>query len=126
MAKGKSSDFVEEAHEHAEHNINPYYWFNRVDRFQYAKWLSALAFSPIETLVLTIALVFTLVVIIIDKSLILFIFLFIPLFIFWFLSLIGTIKFFEMRRQLKNTQSFTKPKERKKKLPKRRKDYGRN
>jgi len=125
MAKGKGSDFVEEAHEHAEHNINPYYWFNRVDRFQYAKWLSDLAFSPIEALVFSIALVFTLVVIIIDKSWGLFVFLFIPLAIFWFLSLIRAIKFFEMRRQSKNTQP-TKPKERKKKLPKRRKDYGRD
>ena len=101
MAKGKGSDFFEEAHEHAEHNINPYYWFNRVDRFQYAKWLSNLAFSPIEALVFSIALVFTLVVIIIDKSWGLFVFLFIPLAIFWFLSLIRAIKFFEMRRQSK-------------------------
>ena len=50
MAKGKGFDPVADAHEVAEHNINPYYWVNKVTTFTYAKWMAekkmAIIFAP--------------------------------------------------------------------------------
>ncbi len=34
----KGFDVVAEAHERAEHNINPYYWMNRITNRRLAEW----------------------------------------------------------------------------------------
>ncbi len=40
MAKGKGFDPIADAHEVAEHNINPYHWLNKVTSFTYARWMA--------------------------------------------------------------------------------------
>ena len=40
MAKGKGFDPIADAHELAEHNINPYYWVNKVTSYTYARWMA--------------------------------------------------------------------------------------
>jgi len=34
MGKKKGFDVIAEAHERANNNINPYYWFNKITYFQ--------------------------------------------------------------------------------------------
>lgn len=124
MAKGKGSDFIEEVHQRSQHNINPYYWFNRVDNFEFAEWNASLAFSVIESAVFILATIFTIVMTIADGNPRLFL-------LAGFLALVGliptvrAIKWFSIRRQHKLVTR-SRPKERKKKLPRHRKDYGRN
>ena len=40
MAKGKGFDPVADAQELSEHNINPYYWVNKVTSYTYARWMA--------------------------------------------------------------------------------------
>ena len=40
MAKGKGFDPVADANELAGHNINPYYWVNKVTSYTYARWMA--------------------------------------------------------------------------------------
>lgn len=47
MGKKKGFDFIEDLHERANHNINPYYWFNRVTPFTLAQWRTNKYFAPI-------------------------------------------------------------------------------
>jgi len=47
MGKNKGFDAVAEAHERANHNFNPYYWFNRVSSYQMADWRITRMLSPI-------------------------------------------------------------------------------
>ncbi len=51
MAKGKGFDPIADAHEVAAHNINPYYWVNKVTSFTYARWMAekkvAVVFAPV-------------------------------------------------------------------------------
>ena len=46
MGKNKRFDFIEDLHERANHNINPYYWFNRVTPFTIAQWKANKYFAP--------------------------------------------------------------------------------
>jgi hypothetical protein len=46
MGKNKGFDFIEDLHERANHNINPYYWFNRVTPFTIAQWKANKYFAP--------------------------------------------------------------------------------
>lgn len=63
MGKHKGFDVIAEAHERAEHNINPYYWVNRVTNFSVAQWMAekklALIFAPLN-LILFIVIVWNL------------------------------------------------------------------
>jgi hypothetical protein len=45
--KNKGFDVIAEAHERANHNINPYYWINRVTSYQVAQWQVRKMLSPI-------------------------------------------------------------------------------
>jgi accessory gene regulator protein AgrB len=45
--KNKGFDVITEAHERANHNINPYYWINRVTSYQVAQWRIWKMLSPI-------------------------------------------------------------------------------
>lgn len=124
MTKEKDSDFIEEVHERSEHNINPYYWFNRVNSFSLAGLRASLAVSVIESIVFSLALLFTIIVMITERSFSHYIIPFGFLLVFWLLATARAIKWFTLRSQNRVKTEF-KPKERKKKLPKHRKDYGR-
>lgn len=125
MGKNKGFDIIEEAHERANHNINPYYWFNHINNFRLAEMVTSLAFSVVEVAIISLALLFTIFVMIVEQSFLPYGYLFGLLFIFWFISLLRAIKWFAIRNQQKITKH-NKPKERKKKIPKHRKDYGRH
>jgi hypothetical protein len=45
--KNKGFDVIAEAHERANHNINPYYWINRITSYQVAQWRIWKMLSPI-------------------------------------------------------------------------------
>ena len=45
--KDRGFDVIAEAHERANNNINPYYWFNRVTSFQVVEWRINKMLSPI-------------------------------------------------------------------------------
>lgn len=51
MGKREGFDVVADAQEVAEHNINPYYWVNRVTSFTFARWMVqkklAIIFAPL-------------------------------------------------------------------------------
>jgi len=47
MGKNKGFDVIAEANERANHNINPYYWFNRVTSYQVAGWQINKMLAPI-------------------------------------------------------------------------------
>ena len=63
MGKHEGFDVIAEAHERAEHNINPYYWMNRVTNFTLAQWMAekkiAIIFAPLY-LILFVAMVWNL------------------------------------------------------------------
>ena len=40
-------DVIAEAHERANNNVNPYYWFNRITYFQITQWQIGKKLSPI-------------------------------------------------------------------------------
>lgn len=125
MAKGKKPDFIEEVHERANNNINPYYYFNKINSFKIAEWRASLAFSVIETVLLTIALVFTLIVAYVEKSFSNYSLPIAAFGIIWCISIVRSIQWFSLKREQSKTNQHPKPKERKKKAPKHRKDYGR-
>jgi hypothetical protein len=54
MGKNKEFDFIEDAHEQANNNINPLYGFNRVTSFTVAGWKADRYFSPFFFILLTI------------------------------------------------------------------------
>ena len=47
MGKGKGFDPLADAQEVAEHNINPYYWINRVTSFTFARWMAEKRLEPL-------------------------------------------------------------------------------
>jgi hypothetical protein len=47
MGKNKNIDFITDLQERANHNINPYYWFNRVTPFTIAQWRTNKYFAPL-------------------------------------------------------------------------------
>ncbi len=47
MTKGKGFDAVADANEIADHNINPYYWVNKVTSYTYARWMAGKKFAVI-------------------------------------------------------------------------------
>lgn len=48
MAKRNHTiDFITDLQERADHNINPYYWFNRVTPFTLAQWKTEKWFTPL-------------------------------------------------------------------------------
>ncbi|MGB8980524.1 MAG: hypothetical protein WCC12_01495 [Anaerolineales bacterium] len=53
MGKKKGFDIIEDAHERANHNINPYYWFNRVTPFTMAQWRTNKYLAPIFFVIYT-------------------------------------------------------------------------
>ncbi len=59
MGKGKGFDVVADAHELSQHNINPHYWINKVTSYTYARWMAekkiAILFAPF--LLVTLALI---------------------------------------------------------------------
>jgi hypothetical protein len=54
MAKKTGHDIIAEAHERANHNINPYYWMNRVTSFTVAEWKTNKYLSPIVFFIYTV------------------------------------------------------------------------
>ena len=53
MGKKKQVDFIDDLHERANHNINPYYWFNRVTPFTLAQWKANKYFVPLFFVIYT-------------------------------------------------------------------------
>ena len=47
MGKNKGFDVIADAHERANHNFHPSYWFNRVTSFTMAEWKANKYFAPI-------------------------------------------------------------------------------
>ena len=47
MGKKNNIDFVSDLHERANHNINPHYWLNRVTPFTMAQWRTNKYFAPL-------------------------------------------------------------------------------
>ena len=47
MSKNKNIDFITDLHERANHNINPHYWFNRITPFTIAQWKTNKYFAPL-------------------------------------------------------------------------------
>ncbi len=47
MGKKKGFDIIADAHERANHNFHPSYWFNRVNSFTMAEWKANKYFAPI-------------------------------------------------------------------------------
>ena len=47
MGKNKNIDFITDMQDRANHNINPYYWFNRVTPFTMAQWRTNKYFAPL-------------------------------------------------------------------------------
>jgi len=54
MAKKRGHDVIADAHERANHNINPYYWVNRVTSFTIAAWKTNKYLSPIFFFIYTV------------------------------------------------------------------------
>jgi hypothetical protein len=54
MGKKKGFDFIAEAHERANHNINPGYWFNRVTPFMIAQWNADKRLAPFYFVLVTV------------------------------------------------------------------------
>ena len=46
MAK-KGFDPIADAHELAEHNMNSYYWVNKVNSYTYARWMTGKKLAPL-------------------------------------------------------------------------------
>ena len=46
MAKKKGFDPIADAQEIAQHNINPYYWVNKVTSYTYARWMAEKKLAP--------------------------------------------------------------------------------
>jgi hypothetical protein len=122
MAKNRP-DLIRDAHEHVNHNFNPYYWFNKVDSVELAKMRAGLALSVIEFIVVSIALLFSIIAYLSDyQSLFLYV---IGLSsVFWVILFLRSKQWYKIRRNQAIPQ--VHPKERKKKLPKRPKNYGRD
>ena len=55
MAKRKGFDVIADAHERANHNFHRSYWFNRVTSFTMAEWKANKYFAPIVFVGYTIA-----------------------------------------------------------------------
>ena len=53
MGKNKGFDVIADAHERANHNINPYYWFNRVTPYTIAHWRTNKYFAPLFFVIYT-------------------------------------------------------------------------
>ena len=139
MAKGKGFDVISEAHERAQHNINPHYWVNRVTHFTYASWMAEKKLS----LMILPFLIITWIIVISNltggesndnnfwKTLFDFsdaastnrFVLFLFLVFYTIITLIASFQVVFSRFQKSMEQTERKEK-RKKKHPKRRKDYG--
>lgn len=122
MAKKNRNDLISDAHEHANNNINPYYWFNRIDNFRLAEWRASWALGPIELVVYSLAIIFATAVAISEKQSKIFILVAI-LGVFWLHAFIRTIRYIAFKN---SNFPVPKPKEKKERLPKRPKNYGRN
>jgi len=122
MGRKNDTDLIRDMQERADHNINPYYWFNKVDSFQLAQWRASLAVSVIETVLISIGLIFVIAASLAEgKAQWILPAVLAP---FWLLSLLRTMRWFSLQKNKPTVPP--KPKERKKKLPKRPKNYGRN
>jgi len=141
MGKKKGLDVISDAHERAKHNMNPYYWFNRVTPFTIAQWRASKRFSPLFFIMFSI-----IGVLILDhqssvateqgKSLLGYLFDFsdsftsakavgfLLLFFYWIVLGIGTFQSISERLTAPLPKATSRPKKKKeKKHPKRRKDY---
>ncbi len=139
MGKKDRVDPVRDAQEIANNNINPYYWFNRVNSYTIARMRASLAVNIIEFGLFSVILVVLFIILVVHISSeegslgsVLFdhwqtrpeIILIILIFPFWLLELWLSRRWFEFQRQKQLHKTASKPRRPKKKLPKRRKDYG--
>jgi hypothetical protein len=53
MGKNKGVDFVEDLYERANHNMKPHYWINRVTPFTMAQWRANKYFAPMFFVIYT-------------------------------------------------------------------------
>lgn len=53
MGKNKGFDVIEDAHERANHNFHSAYWFNRVTSFTLAEWKANKYFAPMFFIIYT-------------------------------------------------------------------------
>lgn len=123
MARKPKNTFLQEVQERADHNINPHYWFNRIDHRFFAELRASLAMSQFETAMIGIVLLFFLVAAVIERNIdyLLPLVIFLP---FFLLSLVRTVRWYQIKNQpISDPEEHSRPKERKKRLPKRRKDF---
>jgi hypothetical protein len=141
MSKNKGFDIIEEAHERANHNYHTTYWFNRVTTFTIAQWKAGKYFAPFVFIIITSFGLLRLdalsqTALLENKSLWSLLFDFndleksasppntFLLFLFWIVSGIGTVQ--NIVQGVYSAVSKSTPKrrkEKKKKLPKRPKNY---
>ena len=123
MGKKNGFDLISDAHNRADHNINPYYGYNKIDSFTLAHWRASLIVSIIEFVIITVAIFLVVAANISDPSLELTP-VYVILGIFWVLLFFRSRKGLALRKSI--PASAIKPKEKKKQLPKRPKNYGRD
>ena len=123
MAKRDRNDLLQDAHERATNNINPYHWFNKIDSVQLTGWRASLATGVIDLVLASIALVFVAAAHFSEPTGVSFV-LSIVLLAFWLISLWRTMRWRALRKS--QLEVNYKPKEKKKRHPKRPKNYGRD
>lgn len=119
MGRRNRLDFFRDRNEHVEHNFHDAYWFNKIDSYILAKWRANLAVSVIESIIFTIALVLVIMFSIADgkaQTVLLVI-----LGVGWIITTLRAMRWFALKKAQKPV--IQRPKERKKKLPKRPKNY---
>ena len=141
MGKNKNIDFITDMQERANHNINPYYWFNRVTPFTMAQWRTNKYFAPLFFIMYTCIGVLWLyalkeAALVENKSFWAFLFDFEDAFttarfvgvllfsVYWVIAGIGTVQ--NIIQRIYAPTSISQPerkKEKKKKYPKRPKNY---
>ncbi len=89
-------------------------------------WYAKLARSVIETPVFSIALIFIIVVMIIEQNFARYAAIFFIVLIFCIISILRNLKFMAFRQEMKHFEQSSNHAKHKKKLSKHRKDYGRS
>ena len=123
MGKKEKFDFIRDVEEHANHNFHESFWYNKIDSLQLEKMRASLAISVIEFVFASIIIILVVVAYISDPQDVFLI----PLALVgavWWISLLRSKKWFELKKNKPKPEN--PPKEKKKKLPKRPKNYGRD
>ena len=124
MGKRDRTDLISDAHERANNNINPYHWFNRVTPFTMARMKASLAFSWIDLILMSLFMIALYTQWERLTSSITGYFGIALIAALWVLSFLRFMRW--LAYKMVNTPIIHRPKERKKRHPKRPKNYGRD